>query len=548
LSRPFLSVFANGEQSVSFEADATGEYRTQILSTGVYGNLGAGNFTASATATEEGNPSVSDSTLRPFFTETVTFFEDRGLEAKGWVGIIGFGMLTAFFKFAEGIWAGTGTDLDPIIIAGDVIGTIWLMPISIVREAINAGNRAVHMQANGTDAAILALFVIQVAAVIAQKKAALAIKLGRLSRLLKIGGTANGTMARIMVQQAERTVLGIGDIQRVRKIAELATAGFIVAQAVAGLIQGLADQEESVDHIEAILANAEDPEDVAAALAELQGSVNDTDEFRLLIAALGEPVEEEELTAPAGALYFQTAGATAALRAIVVGRGMTRGIETVRRLVRETSGALRARTVSARIMRYFGTDSPAVFAGLQALDDIGSANISRLARALGSRARFVREGSRFVLQALLRSAKKGQAVEIEKFVRLTVGGVKRPLRRFYDFVIDGVRYECKRWSFTPPASTFFQRRAVNAANEQWIRDLADIARSSGPREIARQLRWIFPKGLNPTAVRDHFLNVLKDRAIRAKLERYLAPGRTGITVPDVESAVRQGINQIIDFL
>ena len=112
-------------------------------------------------------------------------------------------MLAGFFKFVEGIWAGTGAELDPIVITGDVIGTIGLMPLSIVREVINAGERAVQSQANGTDAAIMALFVIQVASIVATKKAAILGKLGRIGRFLRAGGTANGTMARVIAQQAQ---------------------------------------------------------------------------------------------------------------------------------------------------------------------------------------------------------------------------------------------------------------------------------------------------------------------------------------------------------
>lgn len=86
-------------------------------------------------------------------------------------------------------------------------------------------------------------------------------------------------------------------------------------------------------------------------------------------------------------------------------------------------------------------DSPAVFERLKILDDLGSANLSGMARRLASRAGFVRTGEEFVLRVLASVAKPGATVRIEEFT-LAVQGTKRPLRRFYDFVLNGVRYEC----------------------------------------------------------------------------------------------------------
>ena len=164
---------------------------------------------------------------------------------------------------------------------------------------------------------------------------------------------------------------------------------------------------------------------------------------------------------------------------------------------------------------------------------------------MASRAGFVRTGEEFVLRVLASVAKPGATVRIEEFTRLAVQGTKRPLRRFYDFVLNGVRYECKRWTFTPPGSGFFQQRAVRAANEQWIRDLAHVAQTEGTSAIAVRLRWVFPEALNAAQVRNHFVTILQDPAIKAKLTKYL--GNNQALFSQVDTEVKRAINTLIEF-
>ena len=109
-----LSTFANGQQEISFTADTSGEFTTTIQSTG---QLGSGRSPAPDTrsalmaaldaALDDGD--ASQVVLGGYFTDTVTFFRDRGTSSESSLGYVTNELLAYGFEFVSGVWVpGTG--------------------------------------------------------------------------------------------------------------------------------------------------------------------------------------------------------------------------------------------------------------------------------------------------------------------------------------------------------------------------------------------------------------------------------------------------------
>jgi hypothetical protein len=163
-------------------------------------------------------------------------------------------------------------------------------------------------------------------------------------------------------------------------------------------------------------------------------------------------------------------------------------------------GAEGAFTILRRIISRHKDESKALLEGLaemQAkLGDGGVKYIARMARRLGSRSDITRAGQRFVMEAMrpkLAAAASGAAVKVEHSVEIALRGGKKQVRRFYDFVVDDVLYECKNWSiknwtrFPPPLTNERLYRAYKTAREQFLRDLTNVG-----GDITK-IRWVLPK-------------------------------------------------------
>jgi hypothetical protein len=512
-----LSAFANGQQTLSFVADASGTFQTDIVSTG---NLGLGRRTVryyqgippEAMGLAQDDPSVSDEYLRVHFTQTSTYFEDRGMQAETWYGIAGYAMLAAFFKFGEGIWAGTdaSAEIDPIVLAGDIIGSIWLAPISITRDAINSGERAVNMSADATDGANMALAVVHVGTAVASKKVALLEKLGKLGRMLKRGGTANRAVSRLIAKEVRAVTSGLSEAQRVKKIVEVAALSIAAGNAVAGILQSHGEQEENVGFLNDILETAENPEEVAVELGGMSNAAG-PDGFRLVLDAFGTPHDDGSPAADVPGAIRKFINPT---------RKALRGAKESYTALRTEMGRDAFQTV-VRIARKEKANATAIFEGLSELAQKagpdGVKHVARMARRLGARSPITRAGQRFVIQVMRPALANAKNVQVEAIVRISKAG--KQVRRYYDLIIDGVHYECKNWigwaTFPPSKLDVFRRRAFATAQEQFLRDIA----YHGPDALAR-LRWVVPKEFlakHGAAMRTEMENLVRG----GKLKKYM---------------------------
>ena len=113
----------------------------------------------------------------------------------------------------------------------------------------------------------------------------------RMCRMLRQGGTATGPMARLLAKEAIEAAGALGRVRRVAKLSEMAYASAAVATLIGGIITDTADQEQSAGHLDTVLANADNPEDVLNALDQARADLS-PEEFRLLLEAFGTAYEE----------------------------------------------------------------------------------------------------------------------------------------------------------------------------------------------------------------------------------------------------------------
>ena len=94
-----------------------------------------------------------------------------------------------------------------------------------------------------------------------------------------------------------------------------------------------------------------------------------------------------------------------------------------------------------------------------------------------------------------------------------------------------------------PASSSSERYAP--PTNSGPKDQAHVAQTEGTNAIAVRLRWVFPKALNPTQVRNHFVTILQDPAVKAELTKYLGNNPALFSQVDIE--VKRAINTLIEF-
>ena len=154
LSGPALATFANGAQTLFFVADATGTFQTQIVSTGQLGiaSRAARHYEGipeeALGLAADGTPTVVDLGIRTHFVEARAIRTAQGIEELRSIGMADDALIVTFLKFAEGVVAGTGEELDLWIVAGDLLATIYLLPLAIGREIVNAGGQIVLGEAD----------------------------------------------------------------------------------------------------------------------------------------------------------------------------------------------------------------------------------------------------------------------------------------------------------------------------------------------------------------------------------------------------------------
>jgi hypothetical protein len=138
-------------------------------------------------------------------------------------------------------------------------------------------------------------------------------------------------------------------------------------------------------------------------------------------------------------------------------------------------------------------------------------------------------------------------VVVEKYVSLTVRGVKKPFRRFYDLFDGKLYYEIKNWGwkgFPPPLTDFLKWRALLAARNQWIKDVAYHALTAGGEGVPGRLRFVFPKAMKPfeTALKAYFKNALMGPTFR----KYMVENQLDQASLDLYERTLQEVAQRID--
>ena len=305
LTKNVLSTFPNGQQSLSIVADATGEYSSPILPTGAlaspqvaayYQKVSRGVRIASLRGGESylsefQEPGASSETeLAITLIETRTYWEDRAESSTDQVGFVAAKTMVFFAKLGQSVFAGSGgagDPPDPVLMAGDFLGSFFLAPITIARDVANSTDRLIRGSANGQDGLDLALGVVTVGASLVKGKAGALLKLGTLAKSLPTGSKSSKVVARLIAAEAALEA-GATGVSRIKKIVEVANYSAAAATIVGGILDVIGDDDDKVAHLNNVLEDSDDPVDT---LSALDGTRNDGDakDFGHFISALGEP-------------------------------------------------------------------------------------------------------------------------------------------------------------------------------------------------------------------------------------------------------------------
>jgi hypothetical protein len=300
------------------------------------------------------------------------------------------------------------------------------------------------------------------------------------------------------------------------------------------------------------MSNAVDAE-VPGVLAELQKGVDqfDAEDVRIAMQALATPYDDGSAGSAAASAAFkcvrQTAQVTRGMWAAVAGLKAAGGSKVTPR----------ARVFFiALLTRVDRLDPEPIYRGfdvmIQRMGDDGFPAVAAMARRLGSWRPNVRLGQRFVLQVLLERVGPKPGVAVEAFVSLTVRGVKKPFKRFYDLTDGLLHYEIKNWSWKgfPPALTDgFKWRSLLAARNQWIRDVAYHGLVAGAEGVSGRLRFVFPKALQPfeVSLKAYFKNALMGPTLKKYMVADLSNPSELLRYKDTLRDVLARIDEIIVF-
>ncbi len=552
LTKGALSTFGNGQQTLNFAADASGEFSSPIVATGAlsaprvaayYRNLGVRMASARLNELSFTLPSefqqdpgtVAESGIAIATIEAETEWNDAAESATTRVDFVTAKTMAFFAKLGHAIVIGSGGAGDPpdlALVAGDLVGSFFVAPVTIVRDVANSMDRLIRGAANGQDGLDLALGLVNVGASLVKGKAGALLKIGTLAKKLPTGSRSAKVVARLMAAEAALAA-GASGVSRIKKVVEVANYSATAATLVGGILDGIGDDGEAVANLDTVLTNAEPvPGDPIAAVGEIERLRRDPDTTpaggRMVLAGLATPFDEGAPAADVPGLvkkYLRFSkkraeGAEAAYKAL-----KTKGVGSPFSIIR-------------RITKSKLDDNPKLaeemLDGLSELSRkaLNAEAMPAMARRLGSARGLTKSAQQFVMKAMRTKVGGAEKIGVEVFERIEVAGGKN-VRRFYDFVVQQgtnlIRYEVKNWklsSFTPfpPRAGSDAYKAWRTARVQFMRDMINLGSTPG------QVKWVFPKSFldaHKTALAKEFMDSINSTKFRqvigkAGSERYEA--------------------------
>ena len=547
LTKTALSVFPNGQQTLSFNADATGEFTTQIQSTGQLGLLATvASLTPSGFLLQDDD--LSQRLAGGYFTETVAFFETRGEKSSTTVGYVANGLLAHAFKFVSGIW-GAGDEDDLVVLAGDLVGSTVLALITTPRDFINAAQKAIHMQADGGDALDMAFGLFEVAAFVASKKAATVGKVKKMARLIDKGSDAAGPAARKGLTEIRGVLDDLPQCPTavlvslsVRTVAASANCFDADLLRLADTLDEFVDPE-AIDAFGDVLDLAVRKSRRVNALRRVLGKADNVDEVALKLRNVAN-----ELGDVRASQILQMMDACGPRCPTVSAKAIDALAEATKRGVRAEKlfSFLRRDLASTKLLEKAGdflTIKPPIPGIEKVLTDLG-----------GPRGFPV--GAQRVLNYAhdqLKSGKKIKSFEQRETISfLRTAKTGRPRARVYDIILqdglDTFRVEVKRWNNFPPLDRFGVPRlhAVQDAFDQMRRDF--VVHVLQPGFTLDRLRWVFPDSM-PKGEREKLILSFIQSVRRNPVVRKTLTDR-GLSVNDqVEAFVKLiGDGNLIQFV
>ena len=558
LTRSPLMYFEGGLQSLSLVADGFGEAQATIVSSGQTrpGTRAAAYIASLAPmapqAPDEGEPTLTGQSYGFYFTDAETFWEDYGEQETTPIGIVTSATLAFMARFGRGVFVGADTgEIDGAVLAGDLAGTFFLAPVALVRDLSNATDRAIQGQETGDDALALALGLVQVAGTLTNGKLGAVLKASKLIKDLPKGSRAAKAVARLIALET-KLAAGAAGVSRVRKLIEVAQLSAGASQLVGLGLDICGVHVPAIEAFNGIMTNAVEAE-VPGVLAELQKGIDqfDAEDVRTAMQALATPYDDGSAGSAAASSAFRFVRPTAQVM-----RGMW-AAQAGLKAAGASKVTPRARVFFiALLTRRDRLDPEPIYGGfdvmIQKMGADGFPAVAAMARRLGSWRPNVRLGQRFVLQVLLEKVGPKPGVLVEKYVSLTVRGVKKPLKRFYDLVDGNLHYEIKNWGwkgFPPSLTDSLKWRALLAARNQWIRDVAYHALTAGGEGVPGRLRFVFPSALKPfeTSLKAYFKSALGGPTLKKYMvDNPADPDQLRLYQQTIDEVLRR-INEIIVF-
>jgi hypothetical protein len=548
LTKGALSTFGNGEQTLNFTADASGEFSSPIVSTGAMSSprvaryyeaigkrMARGHlpFFGRARYSEMQEPgTVAESGLAIATIEAETVWNDTAETATTRLDFVTAKTMAFFAKLGHAIVIGSGGAGDPpdlALVAGDLVGSFFLAPVTAVRDVANSMDRLIRGAANGQDGLDLALGLVNVGASLVKGKAGALLKIGTLAKKLPSGSRATKVVARLMAAEAALAA-GASGVSRIRKIVEVANYSATAAALVGGILDGIGDDEEAVADLDTVLANAEPVSgDQVAAVSEVNRLRTDSDMtprgLKMVLDGLATPFNEgspaAEVPGSLGKLFQKLSDARAA------------GVKAAYKSLK-AKGVANPFLIVKRIAKGGADDSAALademMDGLFELSKkaLNTDAMQAMARRLGSKRPLTKTAQRFVMKAMRTKIVSAEKIGVEIFERIDVAG-GRNVRRFYDFVVqkgtDLIRYEVKNWklsTFTPfpPSGGSDAFKAWGTARTQFMRDMINLGATP------KQIKWVFPKAFldaHKDAMAKEFVNSINS----TKFQRMIGKANGG---------------------
>lgn len=561
LTKPPLSTFANGAQELSFTADGSGEFVATIQSTGQLGPgvpLTGGHRANQRAGGPEDEGDASQEALSGYFTDTVTYFQDRGERTESSVGYVTNELLAYGFEFVAGIWgAGDGSMAS---IAGDIVGGTVLGIITTPRDFINAAERAVRLQGNKWDAVAIVTGLVGAATVVASKKARLLGKVKAVSRLVG-RGEHSGPLARRIAKEVLNKLDEVPGARSLDNVARIAAEGSTEAKvALRSLMDSAGTRGVGLDLVEGVLAHTDDTEEMIRTMGRLQGRLP-TEQLLDILTLAGSCALKAAAAARGVALTLALATNAAATPScprwtpkalegfadytVIVHAAQAARGKTAKGLTQQLMGHLTARgkvTETLEKVNHFATKDPRPDGFADVLLDLGrkTEGTSRGAE------RVLDMGYALVNPPVAgRSLRRFELPQDIPALRTARGNIRS---RRYDIVLDeggkAISVEVKAWGEFPP----FRLGQLEGALDQMRRDFV-FQLTSAEGDLSR-IRWIFPdippnvrpqlmsyfrnslehnpamraalsaQGFSPTQISD-FIDVYKDLVDRGRLIRFV---------------------------